>query len=56
MQRFRHHLGQRDDKGQHFEFQVTWLPFTTVLSMEPKIHYAMTTVAITSRVAILRDQ
>jgi hypothetical protein len=56
MQHFHHHLEQRDDKGQHFEFQVTWLPSTTVLSMEPKIHYAMTMVAITSRAAISKDQ
>lgn len=56
MQRFRHHLDQRDDKEQHFEFQVTWLPSTIVLSMEPKIHCAMTTVAITSRAAILKDR
>lgn len=56
MQHFRHHLGQRGDKGQHSEFRVTWLPSTIVLSMEPKIHYAMTMVAITSRAAILKDQ
>lgn len=56
MQRFRLHLGQRGDKGHHSEFQATWLPSTIVLSMEPKTHYAMTTVAITSRAAILKDQ
>lgn len=56
MQHFHLHQGWRGDKGQHSEFQAIWLPSTTVLSMEPRTHYVMTTVAITSRAATLKDQ